>query len=200
MANEGEFPKQTNDIFYASEANTFHNDTTANNAKISYTDASDVSSNTSFRTTPSTVITAGSNLSWDGNTLNATGSGGGTSYWSCSGVAFIDEDVDEVNSYDASNGVMKRMSGEVAASVTLPHGATVTGCVVYCDTSTDTWWLYRAEINSNTAGTIMATANNNTEDTSISNSVVDNQTYKYWIRGEYTDQDDYRGARITYTL
>jgi len=39
---------------------------------------SDVSSNTSFRTTPSSVITAGSNLSWDGNTLNATSSGGFT--------------------------------------------------------------------------------------------------------------------------
>jgi len=49
-----------------------------NNGKISYTDASDVGSNTSFRTTPSTIITAGSNLTWDGNILNATGDGTGT--------------------------------------------------------------------------------------------------------------------------
>ena len=33
----------------------------------------DVANNTSFTTTPSSVITAGTNLSWDGNTLNASG-------------------------------------------------------------------------------------------------------------------------------
>lgn len=36
---------------------------------------STVTSNTSFRTTPSTVITAGTNLTWSGNTLNASGTG-----------------------------------------------------------------------------------------------------------------------------
>jgi len=50
-----------------------------NNTKVSYTDASDVSSNTTFRTTPSTEITAGTNISWSGNTLNATGTGGDVS-------------------------------------------------------------------------------------------------------------------------
>jgi len=33
---------------------------------------SDVSDNTDFRTTPSTVITAGTNIAWDGNTLNVS--------------------------------------------------------------------------------------------------------------------------------
>jgi peptidoglycan/xylan/chitin deacetylase (PgdA/CDA1 family) len=35
-----------------------------------------------FYTTPSTRITAGTNLSWSGNTLNATGGGGGANQWS----------------------------------------------------------------------------------------------------------------------
>jgi len=51
----------------------------ANTAKISFTEGSAVTSNTAFRTTPSTIITAGTNLSWDGNTLNATG--GGSTAW-----------------------------------------------------------------------------------------------------------------------
>lgn len=47
----------------------------------------------SFYDTPSSRITAGTNLSWDGNTLNATGGSGGsglgtTSPWSGSGLAY----------------------------------------------------------------------------------------------------------------
>ncbi len=51
----------------------------SNTSKVSYTDASDVAANTAFRITPSSVINAGTNLSWDGNTLNAAG--GGSSVW-----------------------------------------------------------------------------------------------------------------------
>jgi len=86
-AIEGEYPKAFEDIQYSSEANKFHDDTTTNNAKItydaqaavaantakiSYDDEAAVTSNTAFRTTPSTAITAGTNISWTGNTLNAT--------------------------------------------------------------------------------------------------------------------------------
>jgi len=43
---------------------------------ITVQQGSDITSNNSFRTTPSTIITAGTNLSWSGNTLNASGGGG----------------------------------------------------------------------------------------------------------------------------
>jgi len=53
----------------------------ATNAQSGYmtsTLVGNIESNNSFRSTPSTVITAGTNLSWSGNTLNAT-SGGSSS-------------------------------------------------------------------------------------------------------------------------
>ena len=64
-------------VTQAVNLDTIESDTATNNAKVSYTDASAVSSNTSFRTTPSTIITAGTDLTWSGNTLNYSGSGGG---------------------------------------------------------------------------------------------------------------------------
>jgi len=38
--------------------------------------ATDVGANNAFRTTPSTIITAGTNIDWSGNTLNVTGGSG----------------------------------------------------------------------------------------------------------------------------
>jgi len=40
---------------------------------ITPTQSSNITSNNAFRTTPSSIITAGTNLSWSGNTLNAVG-------------------------------------------------------------------------------------------------------------------------------
>jgi len=74
----------------------------ANNAKISYTDASDVSNNTAFRTTPSTVITAGTNLSWAGNILNATGAGGAsTALDNLASVAINESLISDTDNTDA---------------------------------------------------------------------------------------------------
>jgi len=52
----------------------------ASSGHTGFASTAPVVTNTAFRTTPSTVITAGDNLSWTGNTLNAvTGTAGGTS-------------------------------------------------------------------------------------------------------------------------
>jgi hypothetical protein len=82
ITNSDDITEGSTNLFLTSSERS---EITANTAKVSYTDAADVSSNTAFRTTPSTVITAGTNLTWDGNTLNASG-GGGVAWGAISGT------------------------------------------------------------------------------------------------------------------
>jgi len=70
-------------IDWGTGANQVNSGSVPESGNLYYTEArvntnTNVAANSTFTATPSTVITAGTNLSWAGNTLNATG-GGGTS-------------------------------------------------------------------------------------------------------------------------
>jgi len=127
----------------------------------------------------------------------------GTSYWSCSGINFTNVSPETFNADPAINdGTMeaKETITFLAPVVGLPNGATITGVIVYGSESDESYTLLRAKLSDASAGT-MASANMNTEDTSISNAVVDNLVYHYWIATSDLDNTDFiYGARITYTI
>lgn len=107
--------------------------------------------------------------------------------------------VNSIHSINIDSG-----TGIVMAPVQLPHNAIITACVVYGNVafSSETWTLYRIDLNSPTSFTALATATGNTEDTSISTATVDNQSYMYMIETTVLDaipEDQVYGARITYT-
>ena len=90
---------------------------------------------------------------------------------------------------------------DVDCNVELPHGAVITGVIVYGNAAAtaETWILYR-RTNAGAAGSQLATANVGTEDTTISDATVDNSTYQYLVKINSMDTGDtIYGMRITYT-
>jgi len=96
---------------------------------------------------------------------------------------------------DGSNGFLCSSSAtvraDVIAGIHLPHGATVTSFKVYWyrddASASGTCNLYRAT-NTDGTGAAMAgapsdatTGNHSVEDTTISNAVIDNVNYNYWV-------------------
>lgn len=126
-----------------------------------------------------------------------------TSYWSCPGVAFKTGTplVDDVRISQAGVTTVDDTTGNVYlhASVNLPQGAIVTGVIVYGDSSARNWQMFRITDHS-AAGVIMASADVNTEDTSISYATIDNSQFSYtiWIVHIRNGEKIY-GARVTYT-
>ena len=57
----------------------------------------------------------------------------GTQYWSCAGINFDPQNPDTDQVIKGTDGTIKAETDDITflASVNLPHGATVTGCVVY---------------------------------------------------------------------
>jgi len=87
------------------------------------------------------------------------------------------------------------------ASVNLPHGAIITGVVVYGSNATKSFTLIRALLTDGSTRNNLGNATIGTEDTTIDNPTVDNQTYSYYISTTtLTAGDRIYGARITYTL
>ena len=85
--------------------------------------------------------------------------------------------------------------------VILPHGAVVTGAVMYGSGGAGNWSLLRNEVNEYLTLTTMATAALGTEDTTISNATIDNQNYCYYMVIGSVDNATYiYSARITYTI
>ena len=126
----------------------------------------------------------------------------GTYYWSIPGTGFLPGR--EFNVY-LRNTAGSLECGEdendiFLAPVSLPNGATVTKVIVYGSESDETWGLVRTNLNAET-GAAMATANVNTEDTTITNPTIDNSTYDYHFWTQYWNLNEkIYGARITYTL
>lgn len=86
------------------------------------------------------------------------------------------------------------------ADAALPHGATITAAAVYGTDTGNTWELRRLDVTNEAVSASLATAVIDTEDTTISNAVVDNNTYSYMIFVADLGQNDaIAGARITYT-
>lgn len=86
------------------------------------------------------------------------------------------------------------------APVNLPHGAVITGAVVYGTSTGENWTLYRAQISDGDSEAALASAALGTEDTTISNGTIDNSTYFYFFETEAIDTSgEIYGARVKYT-
>ena len=84
--------------------------------------------------------------------------------------------------------------------VHLPHGATVTNVIIYGSVSDKAWNLVNSAVDG-TGGTVMATANLNTADSSITDPIIDNQQKQYYLSIPNIDTNDaVYGGVITYTL
>ena len=147
-------------------------------------------------------ITAGTGIGFTDNGANNTfviAVSGGTSYWSTPGIAFMQYEADDSRGF--TGGRLDNSTGttQQTAPVDLPHGAVVTACVVYGNDTGKTWTLNRANNNAGETIAAMATAAFNTEDSSISNATIDNETYTYFLHTNCGTGDDIDGARITYT-
>jgi len=121
-----------------------------------------------------------------------------TDYLTVAGASFTElSNTSATVSWDASGTLLSGDAGEAVATIQIPNGSKVTGAVLYGSSATPTWLLKRKTLSGGAVST-MATANNNTEDTTISNETIDNDTYTYVFSCSHSDSNIY-GARITYT-
>jgi len=128
----------------------------------------------------------------------------GTKYWSLSGVGFDAQ-------YPATDSVWKSNYGHLEiitagitlnAPVTLPHGAVVTGVIIYGNTSAESkfWILARFSFTSRERET-MASGYINAANSSILFATIDNSNYHYYFYLQNMGvEDGIYGARITYTI
>ncbi|KKK94284.1 hypothetical protein LCGC14_2684420, partial [marine sediment metagenome] len=139
-----------------------------------------------------------------GYDLNNAGNLTGTKYWSCSGTDFKDDtpNTDYIN-YELATGyaVAKTLLGTaMVAPVHLPHGATITAVIVYGTSAAESWNLIKGTHQSGTLVNV-ASANVETEDTSIAGNPVNNQTNFYFFKTSVINQNEkIEGARIKYTI
>ena len=125
--------------------------------------------------------------------------------WSCSGANFkaVNPDTNDI-AYAYNYGTVTASADGIylLAPVSLPNGAVISSAEVFgnAGAAAETWRLYRVAL-SNGASGILGTAVINTEDTSISNATVDNDTYGYFFSALSLDTSDaIYGANITYVL
>ncbi len=124
-------------------------------------------------------------------------------FWSCNGVNFVAKDYNTNNvEYASGTGELYATTAtELLAPVSLPHGVTVTAAECFGNAGTEDviWSLKRTTFGSGGAASL-ASDTFNTEDTSISNATVDNNTYNYFFFSTtLTVGDRVFGARVTYT-
>lgn len=133
--------------------------------------------------------------SWNGTAVQDLN----TVFWTCSGVNFIDSRA--AQQWAQSSGVMEgslTTEGIHFAEVELPEGATVIEAIVYGNAGTWTWDLRRTNIAAG-AGSSMATGNDSTASTSITNPVIAKELLAYYFTTTgVSGAEDINGARITY--
>lgn len=127
-----------------------------------------------------------------------------TSYYTIPGTNFVTFEPPSDNIMnDVDNGIFYVVTGTnigAGCPISLPNGATITKVKVLGDGSY-TWDLFRDTLTSSGFPTTMASASVNSEDTSISSAVIDNNTYRYWIEVYPLDTDEsVDSVRITYTI
>ncbi len=128
----------------------------------------------------------------------------GNLYWACSGAAFLTRSPDTDQVTKALDGFITVDADGIYlfAPVNIPDGATVTGIIVTGNAAAaaETYSLIKKHIAID-AITVMATENINTDDSTITESVIDYNTYCYYIRTSSLDTNDViHGARIAYTI
>ncbi len=128
----------------------------------------------------------------------------GDLYHSMAGTNFrpTNPDVDDHHYGVAGILTSDRDGMSVYAPVMLPDGATVTACLVDgTDGLNDEYWSLYQIAHSDQTVLLMGQATVQTEDTSISNDVIDNSLYSYIIAVVSMDTTDIlHYARIKYTL
>jgi len=129
----------------------------------------------------------------------------GTQYLSIPGPSFLGQQSfsDDID-YDVSSGKVTLNVDDcvLVAPVQLPEGVTVAGVIVYgnAGAEAETFELRRVKLLDAT-NSQMATQNINTEDITITNPVIDNANYAYFIVTSSLDiGDEIYGALIVYTL
>ena len=128
----------------------------------------------------------------------------GTLYTTIPGIAFAAGSPDTAEVSKSLNGYIQADADGIGfyAPLQLPHGATVTGAIVYgnAGAQAEVWNLYRITHSAGTGAT-MANANIGTEDDTITNATVDNELYSYmFITSTLDTGDRIYGARISFTL
>ena len=121
--------------------------------------------------------------------------------WSCPGINFKSLQPSTVNiNYTAidSDIHINATDTVLVAPVFLPQGAVISKVKVFGNVSDETWTLFRAPLTTRT-GEAMATGNWNSEDITITNSIIDNETFCYFLATSGGDSgDEVFGARINY--
>lgn len=128
-----------------------------------------------------------------------------TKYWTCTGHNFVTETPTLKDyTYALVRGFVRADENNVSfvAPVFLPHGATITAVIVYGNTSAESYILRRTFLSSDTSSDVASgSVNFNTENTVLTNPIVDNANYAYRIFTTSLDNgDEIFGVRITYTI
>jgi len=124
---------------------------------------------------------------------------GSTGYWSAPGCSFIAKVDDYMQEY-AAGTYWSLAANQIAVCGVqgIPNGATITSAVVY-GTFGAGWDLRRRNLAASTTSS-MAAAAAGTADNTITNPIIDNSTYGYYIEAADVDMDEVvGGAVITYT-
>ena len=119
--------------------------------------------------------------------------------WSIKGVGFINKnpDVDDT-AYNTDYGSVTATAGtDFLAPVNLPNGVTIKSIKATGTDSTNSLNLYKIPLGTQSQ-TIMATGVLNTEYTSITEPVIDNRNFGYFIKVECGAGDTLYDAAITY--
>lgn len=203
MANEGDFPKTDGDTLFASEVNSFEDDKVAT---VIAGEGIDVSGATGDVTiSGENATTSNKGISSFNSTDFSVSSGAvslknKTSYWSTVGLAFLPD--------NSTGGFDRFTSGRIQATssnifycpVNLPDNVNVQSCQVWGNDSVETWELRRKTTSTQSTTSIMASANIQSSDSSIADSIIDNVTYSYFLQtSQLNSGDEIFGAKITYT-
>lgn len=130
--------------------------------------------------------------------------GARTQYWTCTGTNFHALlPTADTTSYDTNSGKISTtdLTGDtyVQANVNLQDKAVITKVIVYSNSNLEDWEMRRIKL-SDASSSQMATAGQNTEDTTITNATIDNINYAYIINASGSAATKIYGVRITYTL
>ena len=128
---------------------------------------------------------------------------GDTYAWTCPGQNFMARypDTDQVHYSITIASITAEVDGpQLVAPVFLPHGATVTAVIIYGSNAEMTWHMKRGLLTTG-VGSVMADDDINSADTSITDAVIDNNSYSYYLAtSEMFSGDGIYGAKIIYQL
>ena len=120
------------------------------------------------------------------------------SFWGAAGAAFLPGVQGDTYTRTFTSITNDEVAAKVfSIEVTLPDKAVVIAVAVYGDGIMD--WGFRRGVLDSDVSTVMASGSADSEDTSISNAIIDNSKYKYSISTTCNNTKKIHGAKITYT-